>query len=357
MKINSVNTLFWKNKRVLITGHTGFKGSWMSIWLSSLGSNIMGYSQEPLTNYSLFYEAKVNTLVDSVIGDIRDYKFLESNIKNFAPEIIFHMAAQPLVRQSYKDPLDTFETNLMGTANLLEIVRGCEFVEALINVTTDKCYNNKEILKGYVETDELGGKDPYSSSKACSELITQAYRESFFKERKIGIATARAGNVLGGGDWAKDRLIPDIFKNIQDKSILKLRNPNSIRPWQYVLDLLNGYLLLAENLSKDFSKFSGAWNFGPVGPNPRTVEWVAKYLSSKIDGFQFIIENKNSNPFESNLLNLDVSKAINLLNWFPKVDIEQTLTNVIEWHKSWNNKENSLTYCLKEIDKFKLLNV
>ena len=352
MKINNVNSIFWKNKRVLITGHSGFKGSWLSIWLNSLGSNVMGYSQEPITKHSLFYEAKVNSLVNSVIGDIRDYKFLESTIKDFAPEIIFHMAAQPLVRKSYEEPIKTYEINLMGTANLLEVVRRCKSVNTLINVTTDKCYSNKEILRGYKETDELGGKDPYSNSKACSELVTQAYRESFYKDRKLGIATARAGNVLGGGDWAEDRLIPDVLKSIYENKILILRNPKSIRPWQYILDLLVGYILLAQNLSNDYVKFSGAWNFGPDDNNLRNVKWVVDFLSSKLDNLKITIENNLSNLPEAGLLNLDISKSKKLLKWYPKMSLEQTLINVIKWNNSWNNKEDMFNYCLKEIKYF-----
>lgn len=352
MKVNNINSSFWKNKRVLITGHTGFKGSWLSIWLNSLGSDVMGYSQEPSTNYSLFYEAKLNNILKSVIGDIRDFRFLESTVKNFAPEIIFHMAAQPLVRKSYEEPIETYEINLMGTANLLEVVRRCKSVNTLINVTTDKCYTNKEILRGYKETDELGGKDPYSNSKACSELVTEAYRESFYKDRKIGIATARAGNVLGGGDWAEDRLIPDVLKSINENKILNLRSPKSVRPWQYILDLLVGYTLLAQNLSNDCVKFSGAWNFGPGDNNLRNVKWIVDFLSSKLDNLKITIDSNLSNPPEAGLLNLDISKSKKLLKWYPKMNIEQTLINVIKWHNSWNNKENMFNYCLKEIKYF-----
>ena len=355
MKNNLPNPSFWKNKKVLITGHTGFKGSWLSIWLSTLGANIVGFSEKPPTTLSLFHEAKINTFVDSIIGDIRDKNLLESCIKKSNPDIIFHMAAQSLVRESYSRPLETYEVNVLGTLNLLEAVRKSETVKALINVTSDKCYKNIETLSGYKETDELGGKDPYSNSKACSELVTQAYQKSFFNDNNIGIATARAGNVLGGGDWAKDRLIPDIFNSIQNKTILKIRNPKSVRPWQYILDLLNGYLLLAENLFKEPDKFSGAWNFGPKETNPRSVEWVVKYLSSNLGGLQFDIDNNILHPFEANFLNLDISKALSLLEWYPKVNLEQTLKNIIEWQKSWNKIENSLKFCLKEIEEFKLL--
>ena len=349
------NPLFWKNKKVLVTGHTGFKGSWLSIWLSTLGANIVGFSEKPPTTPSLFHEAKINTYVDSIIGDIRDKNLLESTVEKSNPEIIFHMAAQSLVRESYSRPLETYEVNVLGTLNLLEAARKCETVKALVNVTSDKCYKNIETLSGYKETDELGGKDPYSNSKACSELVTQAYQKSFFNDNNIGIATARAGNVLGGGDWAKDRLIPDIFNSIQNKTILKIRNPKSVRPWQYILDLLNGYLLLAENLFKEPDKFSGAWNFGPMETNPRSVEWVVKYLSSNLGGLQFDIDNNISHPFEANFLHLDISKALSFLEWYPKVNLEQTLKNIIEWQKSWNDRENSLEFCLKEIEKFKLL--
>ena len=267
------NNNFWKNKKVFLTGHTGFKGSWLAIWLNSLGAKIKGYSLEPPNNsFNLYSEAKVDNFVNSEINDICNYELLCASILKFSPDIIFHMAAQPLVRLSYEDPLKTFETNIMGTANILNAASKSNSVKAIVNITTDKCYENNEWYWGYKETDPMGGKDPYSSSKGCSELVTTAYRESFFRDRNIGIATARAGNVIGGGDWAKDRLIPDILKSFQNKKEVIIRNPNSIRPWQHVLEPIFGYLLLAENLFNKPKSFSDAFNFGPNHESNATVK-------------------------------------------------------------------------------------
>jgi len=263
-----MNQDFWKNKTILLTGHTGFKGSWLSIWLQMAGARVIGYSLPPPTTPSLFVEAHVSQDMTSLTGDVRDFDRLRDVVQKHAPEIVIHMAAQSLVRRSYTESRDTFATNIMGTVNLLEAIRVGGGVKVFINVTTDKCYQNREWLWGYRENEPLGGYDPYSSSKACSEIVTSAYRDSFFNPAKfasheVAIATARAGNVIGGGDWASDRLMSDIVKAAADGSVMKVRNPEAIRPWQHVLDALNGYTLLAEKMWEDGEGFSEAWNFGP----------------------------------------------------------------------------------------------
>jgi CDP-glucose 4,6-dehydratase len=346
------NNNFWKNKKVFLTGHTGFKGSWLAIWLNSLGAKIKGYSLEPPNNsFNLYSEAKVDNFVNSEINDICNYELLCASILKFSPDIIFHMAAQPLVRLSYEDPLKTFETNIMGTANILNAASKSNSVKAIVNITTDKCYENNEWYWGYKETDPMGGKDPYSSSKGCSELVTTAYRESFFRDRNIGIATARAGNVIGGGDWAKDRLIPDILKSFQNKKEVIIRNPNSIRPWQHVLEPLRGYLILAEKLFYNPEKYSEGWNFGPYDHDVKSVEWITSYMTKLWPNNSWKID-ESRNPHEANLLKLDISKAIALLKWSPVWNLETTLKKIVTWHQLWLNQGNMHEACLEEIYQF-----
>ena len=348
------NPLFWKNKKVLVTGHTGFKGSWLSIWLSTLGANIVGFSEKPPTTPSLFHEAKINTFVDSIIGDIRDKNLLESCIKKSNPDIIFHMAAQSLVRESYSRPLETYEVNVLGTLNLLEAVRKSETVKALINVTSDKCYKNIETLSGYKETDELGGKDPYSNSKACSELISQSYRDSFFSndEFKAYIATARSGNVIGGGDWSEERLIPDIIRSITSKKLLMVRNSSAIRPWQHVLDPLNGYLTLIENLYKNGPTYIGAWNFGPLKSDEKSVGSILKYFSNYFDGLTY--QDNNKELFhETKVLKLDSSKSREKLGWNTLLSIHDSLNLTCNWYKHYlENPSKIKNITLDQIDSF-----
>ena len=254
---------FWYRKKVFITGHTGFKGSWLSLWLLKLGAELKGYSLKPNTSPSIYKALKLNEVIESEINDIRNFNELEKSITSFKPDILFHMAAQPLVRDSYKDPLYTFETNTIGTANVLEACKFSTNLKTIIIVTTDKCYENDERSSAYVETDSMGGKDPYSASKGCAELITSSYRHSFLKDLKKGVSSVRAGNVIGGGDWSKDRLIPDILRSFEEGKKLSIRNPDAIRPWQYVLEPLSGYLMLAQNLHDDYVNFSSPFNFGP----------------------------------------------------------------------------------------------
>lgn len=340
-----MNKEFWNKKRVLITGHTGFKGSWLCLLLHKLGSDVYGYAQEPPTKPNLFEEASIAELVNSYIGDIRDYNKLLNTIQLVKPEVIIHMAAQPLVRESYKNPIETYSVNVMGTVNLLEAVRHTPGIKAVVNVTTDKCYENKEWHWGYRENEPMGGFDPYSSSKGCSELVTSAYRNSFFNSKDhqnhgVAIATARAGNVIGGGDWAEDRLIPDFVRAISAGEEVKIRSPYAIRPWQHVLEPLSGYLMLAEKLYTRGSEFEGAWNFGPDDRDAKNVEWIAKRFCDLWGNRASFSIDKNPQPHEANYLKLDCSKAKAELGWTPKWDIEKALESIVEWYQIWLRKSN-----------------
>ena len=348
---------FYKGKRVLITGHTGFKGSWLSLILKQFDADIFGFALNPPTNPSLFVEAKVGSLMSSYIGDIRDYSKLLACLQKVKPEIIIHMAAQPLVRESYSSPLLTYETNVMGTANLFEACKNIDSVKSVVNVTTDKCYENKEWHWGYRENERLGGYDPYSSSKACSELLTASFRNSFFNPKEyhkhgVAVATARAGNVIGGGDWATDRLIPDFFKAINNKETLIIRSPYAVRPWQHVLEPLSGYLLLAKNLVENGVEYADAWNFGPDDDDAKNVQYIVERIcklwghgaSSKLDN--------NLQPHEANYLKLDCAKAKAELNWTPKWNIEIALNSIVEWNKAYINKCNMLDVTNQQIRSY-----
>jgi CDP-glucose 4,6-dehydratase len=342
---------FWKNKKVFITGHTGFKGSWMSIWLNMLGANVKGYSLQPPSEPSLFEEANVSLFLNSEINDIRIFNNLNKSIQEFSPEIIFHMAAQPLVRASYNIPLETYETNVMGTANLLQAAVNSSSVKAIVNITTDKCYENIEVDIGYKETNRMGGSDPYSSSKGCAELVTSAYRESFLKQKNIGIASARAGNVIGGGDWAEDRLIPDILRAFKLIKPVVIRNPKATRPWQHVLEPLSGYLLLAEKLFSDPVRFSEGWNFGPHYDDVKPVDWILDYMTKLWPNSSWQLDS-SINPHEANLLKLDISKAESQLNWVPTWNLETSLEKIVQWQHSWDSGADMHTVCLAEIKQF-----
>lgn len=346
-----INPSFWKGKRVFLTGHTGFKGSWLSLWLVELGAIVKGYALNPPTKPSLFEQTKVGGKIESEIGDIRDFKQLKMSLVNFNPDILIHMAAQPLVRQSYKDPLETYETNVMGTAKVLEAARSCQNLKAIVNVTTDKCYENKEWVWGYREDEPLGGYDPYSSSKGCAELVTSAYRRSFLAEQGIGLASARAGNVIGGGDWAEDRLVPDILRAFENNKPVIIRNPASTRPWQHVLEPLSGYLILAQNLYQKPQEFAEAWNFGPYEDDAKRVDWILNYMVEKWSGASWALD-KNAQPHEAGYLKLDISKAKTRLNWHPSWRLNHTLSKIIDWHQGWLNKEDMHIACLNEINEF-----
>jgi CDP-glucose 4,6-dehydratase len=347
-----VNSSFWNGKRVFLTGHTGFKGSWISIWLQSMGAKVLGFALEPDTDPALFEIASIAKEMESVIGDIRDIHTLKECMVSFKPEIIIHMAAQPLVRRSYKDPVETYSTNVMGTVHVLEAARECQNVKAIVSVTTDKCYENKEWVWGYRENEPMGGYDPYSSSKACAELVTAAYRRSFFQESEVYVASARAGNVIGGGDWAEDRLIPDALRSFDKEAAVVIRNPKATRPWQHVLEPLSGYLMLAESLFKEGEKFTEGWNFGPNDKDCRPVQDVLEYLIDFWPGKAKWTQDPESHPHEANLLKLDCSKANYILNWQPKWDIETAVKKVVDWHIAWRNQADMRQYIINEIENY-----
>ena len=331
-----MNPAFWHGRRVLITGHTGFKGSWLSLWLQSLGAEVSGYALEPPTEPSLFETARVAQGMTSIIGDIRDRARLGEYIDRLQPEIIVHMAAQPLVRESYRDPVTTYETNIMGTVNLLEAVRASASARVVINVTSDKCYENREWAWGYREHDPMGGHDPYSSSKGCAELVTQAYRRSFFDHGGSGtaLASARAGNVIGGGDWAQDRLIPDMIRALQQGETIRIRNPAAIRPWQHVLEPLSGYLNLAERLWAEPGQYADGWNFGPHEHDARPVGWIADRFVEAWGGNARWTHDGGEHPHEAHYLKLDCTKAREALGWLPILPLDETIAGIVDWHKA-----------------------
>ena len=344
---------FWSGKRVFITGHTGFKGSWLCLWLQSLGSHVKGYSLEPPTTPALFNEASVDDEMESEIGDIRDLASVTKSMVTFNPDVLIHMAAQPLVRLSYSNPVETYSTNVMGTVHVLEAARECSNLRSIVIVTTDKCYENKEWEWGYRENESMGGYDPYSNSKGCVELVTSAYRQSFFSDANgPQLASARAGNVIGGGDWAVDRLIPDAIKAFEKKQPVIVRNPQAIRPWQHVLEPISGYLILAEQLYKNTHSFAEGWNFGPKDEDARSVEWILNKMTQlwgEEASWQLDIK---SHPHEANYLKLDISKAKNKLNWQPTWGLSYTLEKIIQWQKNWLLGGKNKDYCLKEINDY-----
>ena len=353
-----IETAFWKNRKVFITGHTGFKGSWLGLLLHALGAEVTGYAQRPPTDPSLFEIANVRSMVKTVFADIRDLEILQKSLIPPAPEIVIHLAAQALVRESYAHPLETFSTNIMGSANILEAVRGCPSVRAVIIVTTDKCYENKEWIWSYRENDPLGGFDPYSSSKACSEMVTAAYRNSFFspeayQSHKVALATARAGNVIGGGDWARDRLIPDCIRAAMKKETIIIRNPQAVRPWQHVLEPLTGYLMLAEKLCKKGPLFGEAWNFGPHPEDAKPVAWIARKISTQFGSplaFPKTAERKKLH--EASALRLDSAKAKQVLGWHPKWDLEKAVDRTVAWYKAYRDARNMRKFCDHQIEEY-----
>ncbi|MDR2437270.1 MAG: CDP-glucose 4,6-dehydratase [Endomicrobium sp.] len=343
----------YKNKKVFITGHTGFKGSWLALWLTQLGAKICGYALKPNTEPSMFNILGLEKIIERHIeGDIRDFDKLNIELNKFSPDIVFHMAAQPLVRISYKEPLETYQTNVLGTVNILEVVRRNEKVKAVVNVTTDKCYKNKGTA--YKETDELGGYDPYSSSKACSELVTSSYRDSFFNVQDFGrkhntlLATARSGNVIGGGDYSLDRLIPDFVKSVQKNQNIILRNTHAIRPWQFVLEPIRGYILLGEKLLNLEKQYADAYNFGPEEASAISVEEFIKKAIS-FWGKGGYKEDVREQPHEAKVLKLDISKAKKELNWFPCYNIDGAVKYTIEWYKAYYEGVNMNDFSLNQI--------
>ena len=355
-----MNKDFWNKKKILLTGHTGFKGSWLSLWLQKLNANIIGFSKSIPTNPSLFQLTNIEDGMTSIIGDVCDYDKLEEVVKEYKPEIVIHMAAQAILRESYNNPVETYATNVMGTVNLLESIRKIGNVKVILNVTTDKCYEPNELSKGHIETDRIGGYDPYSNSKACSELVTASFRDSFFNPKEyhkhgISLASCRAGNVIGGGDWAKDRLIPDIMKGILNNETIKIRNPNSIRPWQHVLDPLNGYLILVEKLWSSGSEFSEGWNFGPEENNEKPVKWIVERLTKQWSkDIKWDIDN-NINLHEENYLRLNCIKANSRLGWMSKLNLEEGLEWIIEWYRQYEENNDMREITEQQIEKFQKL--
>ncbi len=328
----------YKNKRVFITGHTGFKGGWLSVWLNMLGADVFGYALDPMEDDGIFIASGIGNFINDTRADIRDRKKLNEIFSEFRPEIVFHLAAQALVLDSYENPLETFEINTQGTANVLEAIRQTTSVKAAVMITTDKCYENREWQWGYRENEAMGGHDPYSASKGAAELIIASYRRSFF-DGKADIASARAGNVIGGGDWAKHRLVPDIFRSINDDHLIEIRNPNATRPWQYVLEPLGGYLLLGARLLEDSERYTGAWNFGPLMQDVYSVMQVVEKI---IDVAKKGKSKDTSIPgqlHEANLLMLDISKAMHQLKWKPVLNFDDTIRLTTEWYMSYKQKD------------------
>ena len=353
----------WKGRRVFLTGHTGFKGGWLALWLSWLGAEVRGYALDPSTTPSLFEAAGVGAVVDDVRGDIRDAAKLEKAMQEFAPEVVFHLAAQPLVRYSYQDPIGTYETNVIGTARVLDAVRRTPSVRAVVSVTTDKCYENKEWIWPYRETDPLGGYDPYSASKACAEIVSASFRQSFFPVEQlrlpgghqVAVATGRAGNVIGGGDWSTDRLIPDLVRGFLSGAPVSIRRPHSIRPWQHVLEPLHGYMTLAlKLLEPDAARFATAYNFGPTEDDARPVAWIADRMTRFWgDGASWVLDEDPNAPHEATYLKLDASRARHDLAWVPRLRLETALGWLVEWYRVWQSSPNSIrTFTLSQIAQY-----
>lgn len=353
---------FYSGKRVFITGHTGFKGAWLSIWLHALGARVTGYALEPPTVPNLFELTRAGELLTSVIADVRDLERLKAEMVAASPEIVIHMAAQPLVRDSYRIPVETYATNVMGTVHLLEAVRACPTVRVVVNVTTDKVYENHGCNRSFMESDPFGGYDPYSNSKGCSELVTAAYRSSFFnpedyERHGVALASARAGNVIGGGDWAADRLVPDILKALLAGDPVRIRNPHAIRPWQHVLEPLSGYLTLAQKLYEGNGSFTEGWNFGPPEEDARPVEWIVRQLCSRWgEGARYEIDG-GEHPHEAHYLKLDCSKARSELGWNPRWSLERALDSIVAWSEVFRSRGDLGEECLRQIDQYQTARV
>jgi CDP-glucose 4,6-dehydratase len=356
-----MDTAFWSGKKVFVTGHTGFKGSWLCLWLASMGAEVTGYALQPPTNPSLYELGQIGSMVRSVIADIRDKDFLARMLIEAEPDIVIHMAAQPLVRASYDAPAATFETNVMGTVHLLEAVKhaaACGIqIKAVINVTSDKCYENKERLYGYRENDGLGGNDPYSNSKACSELVTASYRHSFFHpdnyhHHHVALATARAGNVIGGGDWASERLIPDCIRAFLREDAVNIRNPQAVRPWQHVLEPLSGYLMLAQRLYEAGPAYTEGWNFGPDDDDAISVRRVVDALCKKWGENAGCKFDTDHHPHEAHILKLDCTKAKLQLGWKPRWNLDKALDKVVEWNKAYKLGEDIRSVCFRQLNEY-----
>lgn len=351
-KTANPNPSFWRGKHVLITGHTGFKGGWLSLWLQSMGAMVRGIALDPPTSPALFTVAQVARGMEHHVADIRDFEAIKPLMVSFKPEIVIHTAAQPLVRFSYHKPVETYATNVMGTLHVLEAARYSGSVRAMVNISTDKCYDNKEWFWGYREDDPMGGHDPYSSSKGCVELLSSSYRKSFLKDTSFAMATARAGNVIGGGDWARDRLVPDILKALEQQQPLLIRNPHAIRPWQHVLEPLSGYLVLAERLYQHGQQYAEGWNFGPRDEDAQPVQWIVERLCQAWGGGVTWGVQPSDHPHEANFLKLDISKARQRLQWAPRWSLQSALIHTTHWHQAWLAGQDMRAICLKQINSY-----
>ena len=342
----------YKNKKVLVTGSTGFKGSWLTLWLQSLGADVLGYALLPDTEPSMYTELGLKHRINTVFANILDRDKLKKTFNDFSPDIVFHLAAQPLVLRSYDEPVLTYETNVIGTLNVLMAARQCDSVKAFVNVTTDKCYENKEVTTGYKEDNPMGGYDMYSSSKGCSEILSSSFRRSFLEDEKsFALATARAGNVIGGGDWARDRLIPDCIKAINNSIPIEIRNPAAVRPWQHVLEPLSGYLLLGQKLLEYGKLYAQAYNFGPIELSVLTVAEVAQKVVDNYGKGKVIVGEKKT-FHEAGLLMLDITKAKEELGWTPALSADKAIKNTVDWYKKYYNKENMYDYTMQQIKEY-----
>ena len=353
-----VHQKFWQDKKVLVTGHTGFKGSWLSLWLQSMGANVVGYALETPSQPSLFEIANVADGMTSITGDTRDLEHFVAVFKEHRPEIVIHLAAQPIVRYSYQNPVETYATNVMGTVNMLEAVRQTDSTRVVVSITSDKCYENREWYWGYRENEAMGGHDPYSSSKGCAELIISAYRNSYFplesfQDHGVAVASTRAGNVIGGGDWASDRLVPDIMRAVLANEPVIIRNPQATRPWQHVLEPLHGYLCLAEALWHNGEKFAEAWNFGPGDEDAKPVKWIVNYLTNSWgNNARWELDNSQDHPHENTYLKLNCSKAKSLLKWSPKTNISTALDWIVEWFQGYKKGKNMRSLTELQINRY-----
>ena len=355
-----INCSFWKGRRVFITGHTGFKGSWLSIWLDALGAHVSGYALDPPTQPNLFAQAGISRAIKSTCADIRDFSRLKAAIAESRSEVVIHMAAQSVVRRGYEDPLETYSSNVMGTVHLLEAIRQLGQPSVVVNVTSDKCYENKEWVWGYRESDRLGGHDPYSNSKACAELLTSAFCDSYFHTDDSGrfttaVASARAGNVVGGGDWTRDQLIPDLMRSFLNNKPCPIRSPSALRPWQFVLEPLRGYLMLAERLAETPSRFASAWNFGPAQTDTKPVSWIADRLAQSWGGSASWHADDRTHAREAHYLRLDVSKANNELGWQPVLPLSKALDWIVAWYRVFQTGGDLARFTRTQIEQYENL--
>jgi CDP-glucose 4,6-dehydratase len=355
-----LNRTFWKGRRVFLTGHTGFKGSWLSLWLSSLGAQVTGYALDAPTRPNLYEQAGVAADLKSVAGDIRDYARMKSTLAECNPSVILHLAAQSVVKRGYDDPIETYSSNVMGTVNLFQAIRELERPCAVVNVTSDKSYENREWVWGYRENEPMGGRDPYSNSKGCAELVTSSFRDSFFPPATIdhhGVAlgSARAGNAIGGGDWTSDQLIPDLMRAFLAGAPCLIRNPAAYRPWQFVLEPLRGYLMLAERLTENAERFASGWNFGPADDDAKPVEWIANELVRTWGGAAAWKQDTASHPREAHALKLDASKAKTGLGWHPVLPLKPALGWIVEWYQAFQSKGDLRRLTLNQIERYQAL--